>query len=216
MADKKGLIKRARSVFLLALLLFVPIQLALASFVPANEPVQPVEASYTETLEKTTPSPSPSPLPTPDPTEPPRQYGATSKSGVNVRSETNTNSKAVAKLTNTGSAFIILGQVESSGDVWYQVELSSGSTGYIRGDLVQKITATEYETKQAEAQSAAAKKNQSSSTSSKSSGGGSVWIPTRGGTKYHASSSCSGMKGPMKVSVSEARSRGFSACKKCY
>lgn len=42
-----------------------------------------------------------------------------------------------------------------------------------------------------------------------------VWIPTNGGKKYHANSSCSGMKNPAKVTISEAISRGFDPCKKC-
>ena len=37
-----------------------------------------------------------------------------------------------------------------------------------------------------------------------------------GGKKYHSKSSCSGMKGPEKVSLSTAKQRGFTACKKCY
>ena len=43
-----------------------------------------------------------------------------------------------------------------------------------------------------------------------------VWIPTHGGTKYHKTSSCSGMKEPEQVPVSEAKARGFEPCKKCY
>ena len=44
-----------------------------------------------------------------------------------------------------------------------------------------------------------------------------VWIPTKGGTKYHSNSSCSGMIDPLQVTISEAARRGFnSACKKCY
>lgn len=56
-------------------------------------------------------------------------------------------------------------------------------------------------------------------TTSASSGqttGQMVWIPTHGGKKYHRSASCSGMKGPEKVSLSTAKARGFTACKKCY
>lgn len=49
-----------------------------------------------------------------------------------------------------------------------------------------------------------------------SSGSGTyVWIP-RTGTKYHKWSTCSGMKGPTQVTVSEAESRGYTPCKKCY
>lgn len=43
-----------------------------------------------------------------------------------------------------------------------------------------------------------------------------VWIPTHGGKKYHSKSSCSNMKDPEKVTLSEAKAEGFTACKKCY
>lgn len=43
-----------------------------------------------------------------------------------------------------------------------------------------------------------------------------VWIPTHGGKKYHSKSSCSGMKEPEKVTLSEAKKQGYTACKKCY
>lgn len=43
-----------------------------------------------------------------------------------------------------------------------------------------------------------------------------VWIPTKGGTKYHTNSSCSNMDGPAYVSLSEATARGFTPCKRCH
>lgn len=43
-----------------------------------------------------------------------------------------------------------------------------------------------------------------------------VWIPTNGGTKYHSRSSCSNMENPAKVTLDEAQSRGFTACKRCH
>ena len=42
-----------------------------------------------------------------------------------------------------------------------------------------------------------------------------VWIP-KSGSKYHSRSSCSNMKNPTQVSKSEAISRGYEPCKKCY
>ena len=42
-----------------------------------------------------------------------------------------------------------------------------------------------------------------------------VWI-LKTGKKYHKKSSCSGMKDPEKVSLSTAKDRGFTNCKKCY
>ena len=42
-----------------------------------------------------------------------------------------------------------------------------------------------------------------------------VWIP-QSGSKYHSTSSCSGMKNPTQVTISEAQSMGYAPCKKCY
>ena len=42
-----------------------------------------------------------------------------------------------------------------------------------------------------------------------------VWIP-KTGKKYHSKSSCSNMKDPEQVPLSEAEWRGFTACKKCW
>ena len=43
-----------------------------------------------------------------------------------------------------------------------------------------------------------------------------VWIPTKGGTKYHSHSGCSNMDNPEQVTKSQAESRGFTPCKRCY
>lgn len=46
--------------------------------------------------------------------------------------------------------------------------------------------------------------------------GNLVWVPTKGGKKYHSYSTCSGMEGPMQVTVEHATSLGFTACKRCH
>lgn len=43
-----------------------------------------------------------------------------------------------------------------------------------------------------------------------------VWIPTDGGTKYHSYEGCSGMENPEQVTESEAISRGYERCGKCW
>lgn len=43
-----------------------------------------------------------------------------------------------------------------------------------------------------------------------------VWIPTRGGTKYHSNAECSNMIEPQNVKKSEAIDLGFSPCGRCY
>ncbi|MBQ2252376.1 MAG: hypothetical protein II328_00175, partial [Clostridia bacterium] len=42
-----------------------------------------------------------------------------------------------------------------------------------------------------------------------------VWI-SGSGSKYHSNSSCSGMKNPSRVPISQAEAAGRSPCKKCY
>ena len=44
----------------------------------------------------------------------------------------------------------------------------------------------------------------------------SVWVSTKGGTRYHTSPRCSNMKEPEKLSVDEAVKRGFTPCQNCY
>lgn len=44
---------------------------------------------------------------------------------------------------------------------------------------------------------------------------GYVWIP-KTGKKYHKTSTCSGMKGPRKVTVKEAVNAGYEPCSRCY
>lgn len=44
---------------------------------------------------------------------------------------------------------------------------------------------------------------------------GTVWI-SQSGSKYHSDPSCSGMKNPSQLSLSEAQSRGYTPCKRCY
>ena len=43
-----------------------------------------------------------------------------------------------------------------------------------------------------------------------------VWIPTRGGTKYHKTNTCSKMIEPYEVTINEAVRQGFEPCKRCY
>ena len=43
-----------------------------------------------------------------------------------------------------------------------------------------------------------------------------VWIPTKGGKKYHTRSSCSNMDDPEQVTQEEAERRGYTPCKRCH
>ena len=43
-----------------------------------------------------------------------------------------------------------------------------------------------------------------------------VWIPTRGGKKYHRNSRCSNMIDPEQVTKTQAVNQGFGPCGRCY
>ena len=76
--------------------------------------------------------------------------------------------------------------------------------------VASRITQT-LEEKQAEVQAAA----QAQAEAQQQVQGSMVWIP-RSGSKYHSRSSCSNMKGPTQVTLSQAQASGYEPCKKCY
>lgn len=43
-----------------------------------------------------------------------------------------------------------------------------------------------------------------------------VWIPTKGGKKYHTNEGCSNMIDPDHVTLSQAEALGFTPCKRCH
>ena len=43
-----------------------------------------------------------------------------------------------------------------------------------------------------------------------------VWVPTKGGTKYHTSAGCSGMIDPIQVTLETALANGYEPCKRCH
>jgi len=42
-----------------------------------------------------------------------------------------------------------------------------------------------------------------------------VWVSSKGGTKYHTKPDCSGMSSPNSMTLADAISKGFTACKNC-
>ena len=157
----------------------------------------------------------------------PVRYGITNTKGVNVRGEADAKAKIIEKLPIKGSPFVILEDVDASGTPWYKVDLGS-EQGYIRGDLVDEIDKIPNEGKYTEIETAWAAKSVETASRGVNSGnntslkeapkktGGSVWIPTKGGSKYHSSKNCSNMNGPHSVSLSEAQRLKYTPCKKCY
>ena len=79
----------------------------------------------------------------------------------------------------------------------------------------EQAAAEEAERQRIAQEQAAAQANQNSQSSQTI--GQTVYIAASGeGTKYHSRSSCSNMNGTIELSVDEAISRGYSACKKCH
>ena len=66
-------------------------------------------------------------------------FAETDELAVNVRKETNTKSAKVARLERGMQLVVTSAQVNSSGEIWYAVEMNDGTTGYIRSDLLKKV-----------------------------------------------------------------------------
>lgn len=43
-----------------------------------------------------------------------------------------------------------------------------------------------------------------------------VWVSTKGGTKYHCKQNCSGMTEATSLSLEAATQKGYTPCKRCY
>ena len=98
---------------------------------------------------------------------------------------------------------------EPAGHIWKAATCLSASTCTTCGKTKGSTTDHDYDDGKC---SFCGKKDPNANTDSERL----VWIPTKGGKKYHRRSGCSNMKGPIQVTVSEAESQGFTPCKKCY
>lgn len=79
----------------------------------------------------------------------------------------------------------------------------------------ERMKAEQEAVKKAEEERLAAEQNAVVQNNQQQNGDPTVYV-TDGGRKYHKGSSCSGMQNPSKISLSEAKSQGLEACKKCY
>jgi len=100
----------------------------------------------------------------------------------------------------------------------YQHYLDHGKAeGRLPNSQAEKKTTTSSESNTNTTKNTASKGSTSVTVPKQNESSGTlVWVPTKGGTKYHNSSTCSKMKGPKHVSVETAKANGFTACKKCY
>lgn len=62
--------------------------------------------------------------------------GTVLKSAVNVRENANAKSKKIGELSKNQSVNVLDDASDNNGQIWYKVEIKSGKTGYVRGDLL--------------------------------------------------------------------------------
>ena len=74
--------------------------------------------------------------------------GTVTGSDINVRSEASSSSSQVGTVTTGDTVTVGETATDDSGATWYQVTLSNGTTGYVRGDF---LTVSEDETSSEEA-----------------------------------------------------------------
>lgn len=117
-------------------------------------------------------------------------------SAVNVRNLPSTDGDRVGGLSKTQEVQVI-GKCNETG--WYKIEYD-GEEAYVSDSYLVDEKPVQQEPV----------------IRSNNSEGPMVWIPTKGGKKYHSNSGCSGMKGPQQVTVDRAYALGFTPCKKCY
>ncbi len=90
-----------------------------------------------------TPTPSPSPTPTPRP-EDLSDMAETRETNVLVRATGSASGKQVSKVYEKGVIVTLTGSKnDSDGYTWYGVKLKSGTTGFIRGDMLRIYTKDE-------------------------------------------------------------------------
>lgn len=155
-------------------------------------------------------------------------------SSANVRSQPDKNEAKVGTLS-TNDEVKVTGLVDNG---WCRVSYNGGEA-YIKADLLsdEKKTDSAVDTYlNSENVNATGTENviagvSSNVTSNEEAGitgievvvpatedtqGNLVWVPTKGGKKYHSKSSCSGMEDPMQVTKEHAEANNYTACKKCY
>ena len=136
---------------------------------------------------------------------------------VNVRNLPSTDGDKVGGLS-AAQAVAVTGKCNETG--WYRIEYNGGEAFVSDSYLVNEKPVQQEPTTQPSG---------SSNSSDSSSGGSSVtvpshedtvgnlvWVPTKGGKKYHSRLGCSNMEGPMQVTVEHATALGYTPCKRCH
>lgn len=127
----------------------------------------------------------------------------TGELAVSVRESASAKSDAVGRLERGERLTVLSGTANSSGEIWYEVELSDGMHGYVRSDLLMSAA-------QAQAERAA---NPAPETAS-----ASQVIGNKNSKKYHETWCHTLPKESNRVyfdSAAEAENKGYVHCKNC-
>lgn len=104
--------------------------------------------------------------------------------------------------------------------LWKSITVDFGDIGYIR-NYNQDIQKNEYgyyyfDSENFKLEGATTSNlNSEETTTEQETTEEMVWIPSSG-SKYHSKSSCSGMKDPRQVPLSQAKNAGYTPCKRCH
>ena len=133
---------------------------------------------------------------------------------VNVRSLPGTNGERVGGLS-TAQAVKVTGKCNETG--WYRIEYN-GEEAFVSDSYLVNEKPVQQEAVTQPSSSSGSGSSGSSVTvpSHEDTVGNLVWVPTKGGKKYHSRSGCSNMEEPMQVTVEHATALGYTPCKRCH
>ena len=136
---------------------------------------------------------------------------------VNVRNLPSTDGDKVGGLS-AAQAVAVTGKCNETG--WYRIEYNGGEAFVSDSYLVNEKPVQQEPTTQPSGSSNSSDSGSDGSSvtvpSHEDTVGNLVWVPTKGGKKYHSRSGCSNMEGPMQVTVEHAVGLGYTACKRCH
>ena len=133
---------------------------------------------------------------------------------VNVRSLPGTNGERVGGLS-TAQAVTVTGKCYETG--WYRIEYN-GEEAFVSDSYLvsEKPVQQEVVTKSSSSSGSGSSGSSVTVPSHEDTVGNLVWVPTKGGKKYHSRSGCSNMEEPMQVTVEHATALGYTPCKRCH
>lgn len=133
---------------------------------------------------------------------------------VNVRSLPGINGERVGGLS-TAQPATVTGKCNETG--WYRIEYN-GEEAFVSDSYLvsEKSVQQEVVTKSSSSSGSGSSGNSVTVPSHEDTVGNLVWVPTKGGKKYHSRSGCSNMEEPMQVTVEHASALGYTPCKRCH